>query len=120
MNFCFLLAVIVACSISISNTSGADREISSPIPLSDSKCFELRTYYAAPGKLDDLNARFRHHTTKIFQKHGMQNIGYWLPAENPDNKLIYLLGFSSREAATRAWKDLGADPECQRVQKHSE
>ena len=45
----------------------------------ENRCYELRTYFAAPGKLDALNARFRNHTCKIFEKHGMVNIGYWVP-----------------------------------------
>src|ERR1043165_2758483 len=63
----------------------------------ENRCYELRTYYAAPGKLDALNARFRDHTMKIFEKHGMINVGYWTPVENPDNKLIYVLAFPSRD-----------------------
>ncbi|HQU46088.1 MAG TPA: NIPSNAP family protein, partial [Pirellulales bacterium] len=55
----------------------------------DPRVFEMRTYWAAPGKLDALHARFRDHTTRIFEKHGMTNVGYWVPLENPDNKLIY-------------------------------
>ena len=86
----------------------------------DTRCFELRTYYAAPGKLDELHARFRDHTLKIFEKHGMSNIGYWVPAENPDNKLIYLLAFPSREARATAWKEFGSDPEWKAAQKASE
>src|SRR5438874_4250538 len=86
----------------------------------DTRCFELRTYYAAPGKLDDLHARFRDHTLKIFEKHGMSNIGYWVPIENPDNKLIYLLAFPSVEAKEKAWKEFGADPEWKTAQKASE
>src|SRR5216117_2392311 len=68
----------------------------------DSRCFELRVYYAAPGKLDDLNARFRNHTMKIFEKHGMSNIGYWMPLDNPDHKLIYMISFPSRDAARKS------------------
>ena len=30
------------------------------------RVFEIRTYTAAPGKLDALNARFRDHTIKVF------------------------------------------------------
>jgi len=86
----------------------------------DTRCYELRTYYAAPGKLDALNARFRNHTMQIFEKHGMVNIGYWMPTENPDSKLIYLLAFPSREAAKQSWKEFGADPEWQKVAKESE
>jgi hypothetical protein len=83
-------------------------------------CYELRTYYAAPGKLDDLHARFRNHTMKIFEKHGMVNYGYWVPMDNPDSKLIYLLGHKSPEAAKESWKAFGADPTWKRVQKESE
>src|SRR5690349_13311946 len=57
----------------------------------DTRCFEMRTYYAAPGKLDELHARFRDHTMKLFEKHGMSNIGYWTPVENSSHKLIYVL-----------------------------
>ena len=38
----------------------------------DTRVFELRTYYASPGKLDALHARFRDHTCKLFEKHGMK------------------------------------------------
>src|SRR5438874_13300297 len=86
----------------------------------DTRCFELRTYYAAPGKLDDLHARFRDHTMKIFEKHGMTNIAYWVPLEKPDQRLIYMLAFPSRDAAKKAWKEFGADPEWQAAQKASE
>ncbi len=84
------------------------------------RCFELRTYYAAPGKLDDLNARFRNHTLKLFEKHGMANLGYWLPLDNPDQKIIYLLGYPSREAASKSWKDFFADPQWKEVVKQTE
>jgi hypothetical protein len=30
----------------------------------DTRVFELRTYYAAPGKMEALHARFRDHTCK--------------------------------------------------------
>src|SRR2546427_6513825 len=86
----------------------------------ETRCYELRTYYAAPGKLEALNARFRNHTTRIFEKHGMANIGYWMPTDNPDNKLVYLLAFPSREAAKQSWKEFGADPEWQKAAKESE
>jgi hypothetical protein len=80
----------------------------------------MRIYYAAPGKLEDLQARFRNHTTKIFEKHGMTNVGYWVPLENPDNRLVYILAYPSKEARDKSWKDFGGDPEWQSVQKASE
>ena len=66
--------------------------------------------------------RFREHTTKIFEKHGMKNVAYWLPMEEPQksNTLIYILAHPSREAAAANWKAFSADPEWQSVQKASE
>lgn len=72
--------------------------------------YELRTYHAADGKLDDLLSRFRDHTTKLFGKHGMTNVGYWVPAENPDHLLVYLLSYPNREARDISWKSFMADP----------
>jgi hypothetical protein len=86
----------------------------------DTRCFEMRTYFAAPGKLDDLLARFRDHTVKLFEKHGITNIGYWLPIENKDNKLVYVIAFPSREEREKRWKEFGADPDWQTARKASE
>jgi hypothetical protein len=106
-----LILLLLAIALPFSTGFAAEKE---------SRFFELRTYYAAPGKLDDLHARFRDHTMKIFEKHGMTNIGYWTPVENPENTLIYLLAFPSREARDKDWKEFGADPEWQAVAKASE
>lgn len=86
------------------------------------RVFEIRTYTAQPGKLAALVKRFRDHTTKIFEKHGMTNIGYWVPTDEPRSKntLIYILAHPSREAAEKNWKEFHADPEWLRVQKESE
>jgi NIPSNAP len=86
----------------------------------DTRCFEMRIYYAPEGKLDDLNKRFREHTCKLFEKHGMQNIGYWMPMDNPERKLVYLLAYPSREARDKSWKAFAADPEWQKAMKASE
>ena len=85
--------------------------------------FELRTYIASPGKLADLNNRFREHTVEIFRRHGMESVGYWVPTgkdNGSDNTLIYLLAHKSRDAAGKSWKDFGADPEWQKVYKESQ
>ncbi len=86
----------------------------------DTRVFELRIYHAAPGKLDDLNKRFRDHTVKLFEKHGMQNIGYWTPIDNTNNLLIYMLAFPSRDARDKAFKEFGADPDWKAAAKASE
>lgn len=73
--------------------------------------YEMRTYFAAPGKLAALQARFRDHTVRLFEKHGITNVGYWLPVENADLRLVYLLSYPSREAREASWKAFQADPD---------
>ena len=86
------------------------------------RVFELRTYTTHEGKLETLQSRFRDHTTKLFAKHGMTNLGYWTPADNPlaQNTLIYLLAYPSREAAKRSWENFRNDPEWKKVREASE
>ena len=87
-----------------------------------STVYELRVYHANEGKLDDLLKRFREHTTRLFEKHGMKNIAYWTPLDDPlkGRTLIYVLAHPSREAATSNWKAFGDDPEWQKVRDASE
>jgi hypothetical protein len=89
---------------------------------SKDRIFEMRTYTAAPGKFDALKSRFRDHTTRLFERHGMTNIGYWIPADPPnsENTLVYILAHSSREAAKKSWADFRSDPEWQKAAKESE
>lgn len=86
----------------------------------DPRLFELRTYHAQPGKLEALLARFRDHTTRLFAKHGMTNIGYWQPADNPDRLIIYLLAYPDRAARDASWKNFSADADWQTVAATSE
>jgi len=84
--------------------------------------YELRVYHTFEGKLDDLLKRFREHTTKLFEKHGMKNVAYWTPLDEPakSTTLIYVLAHPSREAATKNWAAFRADPEWQKVAADSE
>ena len=86
------------------------------------RVFELRTYTAPDGKLADLHARFRNHTMRIFEKHGMTNVIYLKPTDAPlaDNTLIYLISHKSREAAKASWSAFGKDPEWQKVSTESQ
>jgi hypothetical protein len=88
----------------------------------DTRVFELRTYTAAPGRIDDLHARFRDHTLKLFEKHQMTVMWFWRPADEQQAKrqLVYLLAFSSQEAALKSWKDFQADPQWKSVKAASE
>ena len=84
--------------------------------------YELRIYHAAPGKLGELLARFRDHTIKLFNRHGMKSVAYWTPLDEPEksNTLIYILHHPSREAAAANWKSFQDDPEWQSVKEKSE
>lgn len=84
--------------------------------------YELRVYTTYEGKLDDLLKRFREHTMKLFERHGMKNVAYWTPTDAPmaGKTLTYVLKHPSREEAKANWKAFGDDPEWQQVQKKSE
>lgn len=86
----------------------------------DSKYYELRIYYCNEGKLDALIQRFQNHTLALFEKHGFENIGYWLPVQNDKNALYYIIAAPSKEAHAKTWKDFLADPEWQAAAKKSE
>jgi hypothetical protein len=86
---------------------------------SDSRCFELRTYTVraeGPGSIDVLHTRFRDHTNRLFQKHGMTIVGFWQP-NNPgmERTLIYVLAYKDRAARDAAWKAFQSDPEWVKV-----
>ncbi len=86
------------------------------------RVFELRTYYAAPGKMKALHARFRDHTNKLFEKHGMTIVGFWVPLDpkEADEKLVYMLAFPSKEAAKKSWDAFHNDPEWNKARAASE
>jgi hypothetical protein len=89
---------------------------------SKQRVFELRTYTAAPGKLDALKARFRNHTVALFKKHGMTNVGYWVPQDAPasQNILIYVLAHEGRDAAGKSFDAFRADPAWVKAREASE
>lgn len=93
-----------------------------PAPQSSTTVYELRVYHAFEGKLDDLLRRFREHTMQLFEKHGIKNIAYWTPTDDPlkGKTLFYIIAHPSREAATANWKSFRDDPEWQSVQQKSE
>src|SRR6266699_7284285 len=93
-----VLAAGVGIAVAAANAEKEDKKV-------DQRVFELRTYYAAPGKMDALHARFRDHTCKLFVKHGMTLIGYWSPidAKDAEQKMIYILAYPSQEAAKKSW-----------------
>src|SRR5215831_5299429 len=76
-----LTILIFAAVILIASAAESNTDVANTSFAPDSRCFELRTYTAAPGKLDALNARFRDHTCALFRKHGMEIVGFWMPTD---------------------------------------
>jgi hypothetical protein len=104
-------------------TLGVIMMVSSPAPAQSSgPVYELRIYTTLEGRLPALLARFREHTTRIFEKHGMENVGYWVPADPPksQNTLYYILRHKSREAAAASWAAFRNDPDWLKARKDSE
>jgi len=92
------------------------------VEADSNRVYELRIYHSMPGRLPALLARFRDHTRRIFDRHSMTSLGYWVPQDSPvkDNTLIYILSHPSRDAATKNWNAFRDDPEWQKVAKASE
>lgn len=84
------------------------------------RIFEMRTYYACPGRMAAMHARFRDHTCKLFEKHGMALVGFWVPADAPEDRMIYILAYPDRAAADKSWDDFRNDPVWQKAKADSE
>lgn len=93
----------------------------SPCAAADPGLYEMRVYDAHEGKLDALHARFRDHTLGLFERHGMTNVGYFVPVgANPDRRLVYVLAYPDRGAREASWKAFLADPEWKAAHAASE
>ena len=115
---------VVFCVVFLVMTGFVAGTLFSPVTMAAQtpRVFELRTYTAPEGKLAELHTRFRDHTLRIFERHGMTNIVYLKPLDAPasSNQLTYLLAHPSREAAKKNWAEFGADPEWKKVASESQ
>src|SRR5262245_3082196 len=109
----FLVAgLVLGAGLQWSHAAGAD----------SGRVFEIRTYHTYPGRLEALHKRFREHTMKMFEKHGMSNVAYWVPQDSPahESTLIYVISHASREAAKASWAAFSADPEWKKISEDSQ
>ena len=79
--------------------------------------FELRTYHAAPGKINNLLDRFRNHTVALFAEHNIVSVGYWISDLEP-NDLIYIVKHSGSPEAN--WSSFKSDERWIAVKSASE
>jgi hypothetical protein len=84
--------------------------------------YELRIYHVVPGEIENLVARFRDHTMKLFADHGIKSVAYWTAQDEPvkSSTFFYILEHPSREAAAANWKAFQDDPEWKNVKAKSE
>ena len=83
--------------------------------------YELRTYEAAPGKLQDLQARFRDHTTALFKRHGIGMVGFWTYAHGGwSDRLVYMLSFEDLADRDAKFAAFAQDADWQSAREASE
>ena len=80
--------------------------------------YELRIYTAQPGKRDALAARFASRTAAIYARHGITNVGYWIPQQgdpelgiSAENTFIYMRGYPSKAERDKRLTAAHDDPE---------
>ena len=80
--------------------------------------YELRVYKAQPGKRDALAARFASRTANTYARHGITNVGYFIPTQTDkelaieaEDTFIYIRGYPSKEERDTRLKAAHDDPE---------
>lgn len=74
--------------------------------------YELRQYTVAPGKMPAVQARFRDVTSRLFEKYGMTNVGYWTNViGGRSDEFCYMLAYRDLAHREEAWAAFVQDPE---------
>ena len=111
-------ARLVFAALALVAVAGLSPSIVVPVaaqqPAPTGPVFEIRTYIASAGKFEEMQSRFRDHTVRIFARHGMKSVVYWVPTDSR-NTLVYIIQHESREAAARNWKAFLSDSEWMKV-----
>lgn len=119
-----LAAIALASFLAVRPGTAAEEKPATAAPAqpASERVFEMRIYTAAEGKFDAMHARFRDHTSRLFRKHGMEIVAYWVPLDGDKarNTLIYVLAYPDRESARRSWEAFSKDPEWQKARAESE
>ncbi len=71
--------------------------------------------------MPDLHDRFRNHTLRLFERHGITPVAFFTAEIGGANdQLTYLLSFDSYLQREKAWEAFLSDPEWQEVKAASE
>ena len=85
-----------------------------------SSYYEMRTHHSPEGKRTDMIKRFQDHTLKLFAKNGIENVAYFIPTDEKNNTLTFILAYPDQESRDVLWNKFVSDPEWQKAQKASE
>lgn len=83
--------------------------------------YELRIYHAVPGRLPALLKRFETTTVRLFEKHGIRQLGFWTVAIGESSSdLIYILQWESLAERDKRFAAFQSDPEWIEARRKSE
>lgn len=83
--------------------------------------WETRVYTVAPGRMPDLHQRFRDHTLRLFERHGIKPVGFFVnEVGGASDQLTYFLSFDSHAQREESWRSFLADSEWHEVKSASE
>lgn len=123
-SFASVLIVPALLAVAALRTGAADEK---PTPAAaraqgsdKGRYYEMRIYTAAPGKMDALHKRFRDHTMRLFEKHGIKNVGYWTGTAKNEGKLYFIISYPTEQSRDKHWNAFAQDPDWQKAMKASE
>jgi hypothetical protein len=120
-----MIAALALVTAMAPRSTAEEKPASTAAPAASStggQYFELRIYTAAPGKMDALHKRFREHTMRLFEKHGIKNVGYWTAVdEKHQGRLYFILAYPDAPSRERMWTEgFAKDPEWTKVAQESQ
>ena len=82
---------------------------------------EMRVYRCLPGRLPALLKRFENTTTKLWEKHGIKQAGFFTTLIGESNQeLTYFLAWDSLADREKKWAGFMSDPDWMSARAKSE
>src|SRR5574341_1851318 len=83
--------------------------------------YVLRIYHSSPQKLPKLHDRFKTHTLKLWEKHGIRQVGFWTPMIGENNQdLYYIIAWENLAERKQRWGAFMGDPDWIRIKAETE
>ncbi|MGY3573094.1 NIPSNAP family protein [Bradyrhizobium sp. USDA 4504] len=85
------------------------------------KVYEFRHYQATPGKLEAMHKRHEDSILRLWGRHGVRLVGYWIPTFGGfTDELIYVCEWDSLDERNRIWSTYLDDPEWQEIWRETD